>query len=243
MSKRYGAPALCDLESGLFSRLERDVVNERVEIDLNLPPWGSKMIVFGFDELVDQNDKGVYSYADSYELDLSGNEWRATPLKRHTVGAEDFIIKELTPEWRNAELGDWSEVVGEWFSGEVLYSTKFDVDEDSLSSKSVVLDLGAVNYVCDVRVNGEQVGRKAWAPYEFDVSEKIRPGTNTLDVIVANTLANALLDPHVEEVWYSKTDEPGWPSTGHPYEKRQRAFERESLASGLFGPVKLRFSS
>ena len=60
----------------------------------------------------------------------------------------------------------------------------------------------------------------------------MKRGRNRLEVIVSNTLANALAAPGVRERIVA--DFP--PES--PYEERQRAFEKESLTGGLFGPVR-----
>ena len=66
-----------------------------------------------------------------------------------------------------------------------------------------------------------------------DISGAVRPGVNKLEVQVVNTLANAILADGVWEKWLKL------PYVG-PYEDRHQRFERESLASGLFGPVTLK---
>lgn len=85
-----------------------------------------------------------------------------------------------------------------------------------------------------MRLNGQKVGTVWRAPFVLDVRGRIRPGRNRLAVTVVNTLANAISPLEVYERW--KRELPFmW-----PYEERQRTFERESLASGLFGPVVLK---
>jgi hypothetical protein len=53
---------------------------------------------------------------------------------------------------------------------------------------------------------------------------------------VTNTLANALLDDAVTSRW-DANEGPGW-SKGHDtYDHPAREFERDSVSSGLYGPV------
>jgi len=53
---------------------------------------------------------------------------------------------------------------------------------------------------------------------------------NKLEITVVNTPANAIAATGVLEKWQQRPFE-------NPYEMRERYFERESLESGLFGPV------
>jgi hypothetical protein len=55
-----------------------------------------------------------------------------------------------------------------------------------------------VGEVAQVRVNGVHCGL-VWAPpYRLDVTAALHPGTNRLEVTVANTAANALaVDEHI----------------------------------------------
>lgn len=77
--------------------------------------------------------------------------------------------------------------------------------------------------------------RRFWGPYAVDLSGSIRKGANRLEVVVTNTLANAIADPQVLRHWRANCQPLS------PYEDKQRTFEKESLASRLIGPVKIRF--
>lgn len=83
-------------------------------------------------------------------------------------------------------LGDWSKQGLASYSGGIRYQTEFSLDsaEDDLT-----LDLGQVRGTAEVWVNRMQVGVAAWFPYTFNVTEFVRPGNNTVEVLVLNTLA------------------------------------------------------
>jgi hypothetical protein len=49
--------------------------------------------------------------------------------------------------------------------------------------------------VAKVTVNGKPAGYVAWRPWQCDVTERIQPGRNTIEVIVIGTLRNTL-GPH-----------------------------------------------
>ena len=62
----------------------------------------------------------------------------------------------------------------------------------------------------------------------------MKDGRNTLTVRIVNTRANAVAPQEILEKWQKQFQ----PQSS--YETRQRSYERESLQSGLFGPVLLR---
>ena len=101
------------------------------------------------------------------------------------------------------------------------------------AEQRALLDLGDVKYAAEVWVNGRAVGARLWPPYTLDVTGYLRPGRNEIRVVVTNTWANQFLQP--EEMAHAR--ERGWYNT---YAQRVEPFQRESLESGLLGPVSLR---
>ena len=97
-----------------------------------------------------------------------------------------------------------------------------------MTAGPAVIDLGDVRYAASLRINGRKPQTKFLAPFRFEV--ELRRGPNRLEVTVSNTLANCLSTPAVARRF--QTIIPLC-----PYEERQRRFEQDSLASGLFGPV------
>jgi len=88
--------------------------------------------------------------------------------------------------------GDWArEREWEIFTGTLCFQTEFELTDD-LAAASLFLDLGAVGDIADVRLNGTALGVRAWPPYVLPVGQACRPGTNTLEVRVTNSMANAI---------------------------------------------------
>jgi len=46
--------------------------------------------------------------------------------------------------------------------------------------------------VLEVIVNGQSAGVRLWAPYHTEITNLLKPGENTLELRVANTLVNLL---------------------------------------------------
>ena len=228
-----GDPALYDPEDGRIYSLEAERCGEGVRLELEVHPWGSALVAFG----VEAEGPLRKFVPDGRRIPLEEG-WKLRPLRRYVVGERDFEVTQLLSSPVPAKLGDWAEFLGGNFSGDAEYSVSFDCPPE-LSSLPAVLVLGDVRYACEVELNGERVGRRIWESFSLDVSGKLRPGRNELKVVVTNTLANAILDPEVLERW-DKVDGPGWNIF---YHKLARKFERDSLPSGLFGPVRVEFGS
>jgi len=91
-------------------------------------------------------------------------------------------------------LFDWAADPGlRGFSGSATYTTVVSVPVSLVEDRRLVLRLGEVRDVAEVRVNGRDLPPLLFAPYEVDVTGFIRPGENTLEVRVTNTQTNELL--------------------------------------------------
>jgi hypothetical protein len=115
-------------------------------------------------------------------------------------------------------LGDWRgmpDLVR--FAGSGIYRRSIEIDPSWIASgKRVVLDLGAVYDMARVRVNGTLAPPAIMRPFKIDLTGYVKPGRNALEIEVANTPENAMIDEK---------------ATG--YKKLQ------SVPAGWFGPAKL----
>ena len=216
----------CDLEEARQRPLATRSVSSGSTADLVFEPWGSMVILFG-----GQADAPSYR-ASGEELLVLKCGWTLRPLREYRVGKEDYEVKELPgAEARPVELGDWRGTLGAGFSGAAQYTTSFQWDPQH-AGKEARLELGDVQYVCEVLLNGQSVGRRIWGPFEVDLTGKLCAGRNTLTVIVTNTLANAILDPKARARFARL-------KTGLCYDGLAAEFEKDSLPSGLLGPVRI----
>jgi len=97
------------------------------------------------------------------------------------------------------------------------------------SGRRALLSLKELHEICTVRVNGEDAGT-IWAmPYRLDITDKLKPGRNTIEVEVTNLWPNRLIgdaQPGVTQT-YTRTNIRKY-TAGSPL-----------LPSGLIGPVSL----
>ncbi len=160
--------------------------------------------------------------------DGSIDRWTLRPLVSHVAGSADFELRPCDEPARPVALGDWRGVLGETFCGKALYRAEFDAPEEG----DAVLDLGDVKWCAAVRLNGADHGARFFGPFRWRV--RVAKGRNVLEVTVANLLANQVGDDAIRDRILRD-----WRPNGS-YDARQRPFDRDNHASGLFGPVTLR---
>lgn len=106
----------------------------------------------------------------------------------------DFLVKpakhgfEITAGDLTA-LGSWKEGGLPFYSQKVSYIQTFDTDENDGCSWKVKLDSWKGS-VAEVLVNGEPAGLIAFAPYELDITDKMKKGSNEITVRVTGSLKN-----------------------------------------------------
>lgn len=147
------------------------------------------------------------------------------------------------------------------FSGTATYRARFAVPATALGGdRRLYLDLGRVEVIARVAINGKPAGAVWKPPYRIDVTDAVRVGDNILDVQVTNLWPNRLIgDEHLPaENDYSVSAFgwdggiarlPDWYREGRPKPPGQRVafttwkhYSADSplLESGLLGPVTLR---
>lgn len=90
--------------------------------------------------------------------------------------------------------------------------------------------------VARVKVNGEIAGFIGWPPYQLDLCEKIRPGNNTIDVIISGTLKNTMGPHHIPGL--RGIASPGHLSKG-PKTGPAPGKDYDVISYGLFEPFTL----
>jgi hypothetical protein len=130
-----------------------------------------------------------------------------------------------------AGLEDWSkrpEAGIRYYSGKAVYQTTFTAPE---TTGLLMLDLGNVEALATVCVNGRNLGTLWKKPYIVDITAAVQPGANSLEVEVVNVWMNRLIgdeQPDVVRRLTSVTAQKSWSAS------------TELLPAGLLGPVSLR---
>jgi len=80
------------------------------------------------------------------------------------------------------------------YSGTAIYTIDFKVDKKLLKSdRKFELDLGTVNVIAKVFLNGKEIGVSWIAPYTLDVTSALKKGTNILEIQLTNQWTNRLI--------------------------------------------------
>ena len=97
---------------------------------------------------------------------------------------------------RNSALCDFSLSEDErvkYFAGTATYHKTININLEGSSHKRVLLDLGEMNDIAHVWVNGQDAGVSWYAPFVIDITQHIRQGRNKLKIAVTNNWANRLI--------------------------------------------------
>lgn len=156
------------------------------------------------------------------------------PAKGESIGLKEWTIafpdgwgapaeikvERLLP-WKDLDLGE----EGRAFSGTAVYTSTFDIP-DPVPGGKVLLDLGKVDMIADVSINGKKAA-VLWArPYKLDISSLVKPGLNTISIDVTGTWFNRLVYDASQSEQQRKTWTIAGPEAGKPLRE-----------SGLMGPV------
>jgi len=116
-----------------------------------------------------------------------------------------------------------------YFSGTAVYETTLDVPAELLGkSRRLTLDLGRVDVLAEVSLNGKNLGTLWKPPFAADITGAAKPGKNTLVVKVTNNWQNRLVG-----------DEKLPASERKTYTTAPAKSPRSLMPSGLVGPVRL----
>lgn len=151
-----------------------------------------------------------------------------------------------------------------YFSGTATYTKTIDLPATMLAPKKrLYLDLGRVEVLADVVVNGKELGTLWKRPYRIDITDAVKAGANTIDIRATNLWPNRLIgDEQLPEPYRytpgggasgfaslsngGMVELPDWYKQGKPKPTDGRItfttwkhYTKDSplLESGLIGPV------
>jgi len=215
-------PELWDPATGKSTAIAYKIAEGRTTIPLHLDPNGSTFVVFTKPatetslDLQDPEESQLQSLDDplDHNWNVSFQPGRGAP--------ESAQFDELT---------SWSENSNEgirYFSGTATYSRTLNIPEGDLKADARYwLDLGVVKDVAEVAINGKYLGIFWKTPFKIDVTDALKPGSNSILIQVTNLWVNRLIgdqQPYALKK-YTFTDIA-------PYKA-----DSPLLPSGLLGPV------
>jgi hypothetical protein len=193
---------------------------DRTSVTLDLPQAGSCFVVFRKNGKADATVKRVESQSISQPIPLTAPwtlsfppGWDA-PASLRTTELKAWKDLDLSPEAKA-------------FSGTVTYTTTFNAGKVK-PGMHFSLDLGRVEMIAVVSLNGQSLGTLWASPYRIDLTDAVKSGTNTLTVEVTGTWFNRL----VYDAGQPEANRKTWTINGPAKEAALRE-------SGLLGPVVL----
>jgi hypothetical protein len=170
------------------------------------------------------------------------------------LGAPEHIVLDHLISWT-----DYTNAGVKYFSGAARYTKDFELPADFIAkNRRVILDLGKVQVIAAVQLNGQDMGILWKPPFRLDVTESAKPGKNQLELKVVNLWPNRLIgDEQLAEdcEWRTHGADygdpllkwPAWLLKGEPSPTGRFTFatwkhwykNSPLLESGLLGPVTL----
>ena len=187
------------------------------------------------DSAVDDTLQGSFNN-QRYTANLEAS---ALPEAMRLAGDWELRFLDDSEEPRLVELGSWTDL-RPTYSGTAGYTQRFNLSRKDLSAKRQWhIDLGTVNDVAQIEINGQKLEPMLWAPYVQDLTPYLKAGENELVVYVSNTLANkhggskpsGLIGPvslnakHDLKLKFKPVDGPGYQSVVLPTPAEDRVTE------------------
>jgi len=192
----------------------------RTTVPLKLHPNDALFVVFR-----EEADAASRELTESVESPLATVEgpWEVS-FQAGRGAPPKATLEALSPWNENADPGV------RYFSGTGAYATNLHAPQDWFGDGAELwLDLGEVENLAEVIVNGQPLGIVWTTPFRVKASEAMKPGDNSLEIRVTNLWVNRLIGDQQ-------------PDATEKYTYTTQAFYQADsplLPSGLLGPVQI----
>ncbi len=218
--------------------------NGRTIVSLDFQPDDSVFVVFPAEPTTTLTERAQPVVVNDQSL---AGPWRVEFQPKR--GAPEFV--ELT---ELIDLAQHTEEGVRYFSGTASWFTEFSINTPPTGATGLALDLGQVEVIAEVILNGKNLGVLWKSPYRVDIRDAVVPGTNKLEVRVTNLWPNRIIGderqyPQKNNFWWAR--DGSWPEwLDHPEKSNPTGritfviwphwkAQDELLPSGLIGPVRL----
>lgn len=172
-------PSVWDAETGEIHAVSYTAQNGRTVVEIPMTPNDAKFIVF--------SRKSLWKMDETI---CEGNEQKTLEGPWHVSFQEGRGAPAMAEFVSLMSLTDSEDPGIKYFSGTASYSKTFELAD---APEKIVLDLGDVQNIAEVIVNGRSV-RTLWkTPYSVDVTSYVHLGENELEIRVTNLWPNRLI--------------------------------------------------
>jgi hypothetical protein len=214
-------PELWDAVTGCRRQLAKFHEEEgRTVVPLQFPPCGSWFVVFR--EGATESLASTKNFTESKTLVELAGPWDVS-FDPKWGGPERATFEQLEDWTHRAEPGI------KFYSGQATYRKVFEAPAGSGRLSRLLLDLGSVRELAEVRLNGKPLG-VLWTPqFRVDITEAVQPTGNVLEVEVVNFWPNRIIGDQTlpPQQRFTRTN------------IRKFTAETPLMPSGLLGPVRL----
>jgi len=181
----HGQASIWDCETGDVRAIASQDLTRVSRLELIFEPYQGYWLIFDPDKkaIREMPKTGV----ETMTAQLTG-PWQVSidisiqPPVEHPVSPPAELVREggdtrLLTQWR-----DWKM---EGFSGYVDYRKSFEIEK---VNGTIRIDLGKVQHMAQVWVNGRDCGMRLWPPFQYDITKAVRPGSNELHIRVGNLI-------------------------------------------------------
>jgi hypothetical protein len=218
------APELWDPVSGTIRRDPAwSETPGQTTLSLQFAPYGSTFVIFrqpAIRPLASGSQPNFPTFGAAHEIT---GDW-VVQFDPKWGGPESAVFERLVSWPQRPEEGI------KHFSGTARYRKTFDLPAACRRpGLPLVLDLGEVKELAEVRLNGKNLGILWARPFRVDVTDAIKPVNNELEIEVVNFWPNRIIGDE------SKPPEKRLTRTNI----RKLTKETPLMPSGLLGPVRL----
>jgi (4-O-methyl)-D-glucuronate---lignin esterase len=207
-------------DTGVRTPASFTTTDGRTRVPLHLEPWGAVFVVFRKPAadptrlLPPSTEKSLATIDGPWDVRFQAGR-----------GAPERLTFDRLASWStNADAGV------KYFSGTATYTTTIQADPAWFApGDHQWLDLGDVQNLADVSVNGANLGIVWKKPFRVDITSAAKPGANVVEVKVTNLWVNRMIGDRQ-------------PGAAQQYTFTRPVFYKATsplLPSGLLGPVRV----
>jgi hypothetical protein len=214
-------PELWDPATGLTSQASYKIDGNRTTVTVPLDRFGSVFVVFN--EPTTTSSQVLPAVTQQTVAELSG-PWKIE-FQPNRGAPASATFDNLTDFITNTDPGI------RYFSGIATYTKEVQLPAQKLGANGKLwLDLGQVNNMAEVWVNGKLAGTAWKPPYRVNIADFVTKGSNKIEIKAVNAWVNRLIGDAQPGVTEKITL-----TTNRVFYKADSPLK----SSGLMGPVKV----
>jgi hypothetical protein len=159
--------------------------NGRTTIPLEFNGYGSTFVIFRKPISSEVSGNAASNYPATHTVQTLSGPWTVN-FDPKWGGPKETTFDQLI-DWTNSP-----EPGIKYYSGTAIYHKEFTLPDSLANGSRLLLDLGEVDALASVRLNGRDLGVVWTRPARIDISGAVKQGENKLEVTVVNLWPNRM---------------------------------------------------